>query len=274
MTLKDTLDNLDDLPESVNPRELYVERDGKFALNIPGVVPRSELQRVLSSLEKERNDHKQVRERLGAWGELKPDEVLSELDRIDEYRKAAEGKLDDNQIEELVQRRLQRQVGPVQRELEKIAKERDTLRGELESMQKDAQRRTVHDEIRKAAKGAQIRESAIDDALVLGERVFEITEDGRTVTRDGVGVTPGLSPGEWFNEIQQARPHWWPEDRGAEARGSRAGLPAGFEGENPFSADGWNITAQHRFVRQYGMEKATALAKKAGTTVGGPKPQK
>ena len=42
---------------------------------------------------------------------------------------------------------------------------------------------------------------------------------------------------------------------------------------NPWSPDQWNITKQGAFVNRYGMRRAREFAQKAGTTVGGPKPE-
>lgn len=41
---------------------------------------------------------------------------------------------------------------------------------------------------------------------------------------------------------------------------------------NPWSDKEWNITLQGVFVRNWGMDAAQEYAKKAGTTVGGPRP--
>jgi hypothetical protein len=42
---------------------------------------------------------------------------------------------------------------------------------------------------------------------------------------------------------------------------------------NPWSAEGWNMTAQSLYVREKGMARAAARARDAGTTVGGPRPR-
>jgi hypothetical protein len=41
---------------------------------------------------------------------------------------------------------------------------------------------------------------------------------------------------------------------------------------NPWTFEGWNLTAQSTYVREKGMVRAQARASDAGTTVGGPKP--
>lgn len=41
---------------------------------------------------------------------------------------------------------------------------------------------------------------------------------------------------------------------------------------NPWTFANWNVTAQGRFVQQFGLEKAQAAAKEAGTVLGGARP--
>ena len=45
------------------------------------------------------------------------------------------------------------------------------------------------------------------------------------ITRDNVGVTPGIDPAVWLSEIQAKRPHWWGEmvGTGAEQMAKSAG---------------------------------------------------
>jgi hypothetical protein len=126
--------------------------------------------------------------------------------------------------------------------------------------------------VRGALKEAKTLPSAEDDVLLLAERVLEVTEDNRVVTRDGVGVPPGLDAKAWLAEIQPRKPHWWPPSIGGGGKGSGPG--GGFGGgPNPWSAEGWNLTEQGKLLKQHGREKADVLAKAAGTTVGGQRPK-
>ena len=154
------------------------------------------------------------------------------------------------------------------RQTAELSAERDTLKSGLEAMQKKETTRVVHDHIRKAAREAKLRDTAVEDALVLGERIFTVDESGSVVARDGVGVTPGVGPDVWLTDVKATRPHWWPESSGAGARGN-SGASGG--GVNPFSKDGWNMTAQGQAYRD-DPNKAAQLAAAAGTTIGGPKP--
>ena len=120
------------------------------------------------------------------------------------------------------------------------------------------------------AKDIGLLPEALDDALLLGERVFEVTEDGKVLTRDNVGTTPGIDPKTWLNDLREKRRHWWPGSVGGNARGAGGG--GGASGDNPWSYEGWNMTKQGQFLKEHGSEKAERMAKAAGTTVGGKKP--
>jgi hypothetical protein len=104
----------------------------------------------------------------------------------------------------------------------------------------------------------------MDDVLMLGERVFEVTDDGAVVTRDGVGVTPGIAADIWLSEMQDKRPHWWPASTGGGANG---GSGNNNFAKNPFSREHWNLTEQGQAIRT-DRAKADRMAQAAGTKIG------
>lgn len=273
MTLKAIHDSLAEIPEGYRP--LYTEKNGKFELTgIDGVKTQADIDRLQASLTKERNEHKATRDKLAPWGELNPEEVQAKLDLIPELEAAAKGKLDDAKIEEIVQRRLEgtlkSKIAPVEREnktLKQLLAEKEQMVSTLTGRERQ---RAIHDSVRKSLISRKVINEAHEDALLLADRIFEVTDEGKVVTRDNVGVTPGLEPDAWLAEIQDKRPHWFPGTSGGGAGGNRGG---GSGSANPWSADGWNMTAQGAYLRQYGRERAEQMAKAAGTTVGGPRPQ-
>jgi hypothetical protein len=105
---------------------------------------------------------------------------------------------------------------------------------------------------------------------MVGLRHFERTEEGKILTKDGEGSTPGLAPNDWFKDMQETRPHWWPISQGGGSRGG--GAPLGRNADNPWSREGWNITKQGAYVRQHGDAKAAEAAKSVGATPGQTKP--
>ena len=267
MGLKAVVDTLDDVEEPFRP--LYQERNGKFEISgIEGMKTQADVDRLQTALNKERNDHKSVKDKFAPLANFDITEVLTKLDRFSELEEAAKGKLDDAKIDEIVGNRIKSRIAPVERE-------RDTVKGQLaealkqigEFQAKETQR-TIFDKIREAATSAKILPEALDDALLLAERVFEVTEDGRVVTKDNVGVTPGIDAAVWFNELQTKRPHWWGPSAGGGARGNGGG---GGAGTNPWTHEHWNLTEQGKLLTT-NRARAEQLAKSAGTLIGGPKP--
>jgi hypothetical protein len=270
MAIKVLIDKLEDVPEQY--RDLYTEKDGKFELTgIEGMKTQGDIDRLQSSLVKERNDHKITKQKFAVLGDRKPEEIIAILDRVPELEAAAEGKLDDAKIEQIVSKRIDSKTAPLNRQIENLKREvadRDVKIGDFVSKEKT---RTIHDAVREAVAKAQgFQPSALEDALMYGDRHFEINEEGKVVTKDGVGVTPGVDPVVWLGEMQTKKAHWWGETKGGGAGGSGRGTGMG---NNPFARATWNLTEQGKLVRE-NRARAENLAKAAGTTIGGPMPAK
>ena len=270
MALKAILDSIDDLPDPLKSE--YVEKNGKYELQVEGMKTEADLARVQTALTKERADHKVVREQLTSFktvlGDRKVEDVLTQLDRIPELEAAAAGKLDDEKINQIVETRIKTKLAPVERELNQYktqVAEKDKV---IEGYTVAERTRKIHDAVRKAATAAKVLPEAIEDALNLADRVFELDESGKVITKEGVGVTQGIEPSVWFIDLQKTRAHWWGQSSGGGAGGNRGG---DFGGKNPFSAEHWNMTEQGKLVVS-DRAKAEQLAKAAGTTIGGKKP--
>lgn len=270
MELEAIVDDINSVPEGF--RELYTERNGKFEITaIKGMKTQADVDRIQAGLVKERNDHKGTKERLAAFGDLDPTKIHEDLARLPELEMAAKGKLDDNKINEIVETRIKSRVAPIQRQLDQAQtqlKERD---GMIAQFQEKDRVRKISDEVRRAGVSSKVIDSALEDALILAERVFEVGDDGKVVTKDNIGVTPGIDAAVWFQEMQTKRPHWWPASQGGGAGGG-AGSGSGGTA-NPWTKDGWNMTKQGELHRQ-NPQRAAQLAKMAGTSIGGPRPTK
>lgn len=269
MKLKALYNSLEDIPEQY--RDLYEERGGQYHLTqIEGVKTEADVSRVQRALESERTAHSQLKTQWqDFFGDKKPEDVQATLDRVPELEAAAEGKMDDEKVEQLVSSRLQTKLAPVQRELDQTKRQLDEANGKVQDFEKKETQRTIHDAVRKAAQESKVIDTAQDDVLMLAERMFEVGEDGSITAKEGVGVTPGVTPDVWLTEMQQKRPHWWPPSQGSGATGSGSG--GGFP-QNPWSKDNWNLTKQGEVIRTQGAEKAAQMAKSAGSFVGASKP--
>lgn len=269
MRLKYRVKSLDEVDSKYH--DLYTEKDGEYVLDVEGVKTQEDIDRLQESLRKERNDHKETKEKYRSLDGLDVEDVIAKLDEYDELKaKADNSGNDDEKVEKLVEARMRSKLAPLERELQQAKAKNGELEGEVNQYKGKEKERTIHDHIRKAAATAKVRDTAIEDALVYGERVFDVDESGRVVTKDGVGVTPGLTPDVWLSEIKNQRPHWWPESKGAGANGGNGSGG----GSNPWSKENWNMTEQGRFLTEHGQEKAEQMAQSAGTSLGGRKPEK
>ena len=265
--LKAILDSL----EGVEPHfhSLYTERNGKYELTgIEGVKTQADIDRLQTALTKERNDHKTLKDRVSLFGDRKPEDIIAALDRIPELEAAAKGNLDEGKLNEIVEGRIKSRLAPIERQAQTLQQQLSEANASLEMLRTKDSLRIVTDAVRGAASKLKVVDSAVEDVTLLAERLFTIDETGAVVTKDNVGVTPGISADVWLTDMQAKRPHWWGPSQGGGAGGNRGGISGV---TNPWSKDAWNLTEQGRIYKE-NSSKAEQLAKAAGTTIGGPKP--
>lgn len=250
------LENLDELPESIDPRTLFTEKNGKFELTgIEGVKTPADIERLQKALQKEREDHRKARERAALLGEMTPEDFQAMQDELEELRaqEPGKGRPSKEAIDKLVQVEIAKLSRPGQKLVEAAQARVRELEEQLGMLMGEKRQRTLQDMIRAATtgeKGVPIRPEALEDVELYFQRVMEFGEDGQPVTRDGVGVEPGLSPRELLLAIQTGgnRPHWFKESQsaGAGSKNGPSGLPGGV---NPFSDDTWNATDASKIAR-------------------------
>lgn len=260
----------EDVPASV--LDLYTEKEGKFILTgVRGMKTQSDVDTLMTAKTAEVEAHKATKAKLALWGDKDATVILAELDKIEEYKLAAEGNIDDEKINQIVESRLKSHLGPIERERDNLTKENATLTEENGNLVAQKLKRTIHDDIREAAGPSKVIDTAMSDVLMLGESVFEVNEAGKSVTKDNVGVTPGIEADIWLQEMAEKRPHWWPASQGG---GGGGGNPPSGLTNNPWSRDNFNRTQQAIYAKANGTEKAEQAAKAAGTTLTGPMPEK
>lgn len=270
MKLKAIVDSLDDVPAEFHV--LYTERNGKFEFTgVEGMKTQADIERLQTGLTKEREAHRETKAKLAPFAALgDPEEVQARLDRFEELETAAGGNLNEEQLNKLVEGRLKSRLAPVERELGQYKTRATELEATVGSYVAKERSRSIADAVGRAARAAKVQDTALEDVMLYGNHLFEVDEDGRVVTKDGVGVTPGLEPQAWLSDIQDKKPHWFqPVTTGGGAGGN--GGRGGAGGSNPFSAEHWNMSEQGKILRE-NPSRADQLAKAAGTTVGGPKP--
>lgn len=273
MKLKSVVDSLDGLDDAFH--QLYTEKDGKFLLTgVEGIKTQADLDRVTRAHNQEKEAHKKTKEKLAPLGDLLDDidSTLAKLDEYDTLKAASAGKFDEGKLNELAEQKAAAKIkalmSPLERKLAATEAERDTFKaanGELTARDK---RRIIHDAVRSAGVKSKILDTAMDDALMMAERVMDVDESGVVLTKENAGVTPGIDVTTWLTEVQPKRPHWWPASQGGGAKGSGGG--GGFS-NNPWTAEHWNMTEQGRILTE-NPTRAENMAKSAGTEIGGRKP--
>ena len=270
MALKALLESLDGLDTTLV--EHYKEQTGpggkkEFVLDLEG--PTDALPAVKTVKAEAATNRTKMKEFETKYGALKAfegmnaEEVRQKLDRIEELEAAAGGKLDQVAIDKIVETRIKTRLAPLERERDGLKQEKITLTQQIEGFQTANKQRTIADQIRAAATKDKMLPEAVEDAIMLGERQLELTDDGKAAVKDS-----GLDVVNWLNDVKAKRPHWWPATVGGGARG---GSGNGSGEINPWGADTWNVTAQGTMVRTDKL-KAEAMAKRAGTTIGGKRP--
>lgn len=268
MPLFAVMDSLDGVSEDI--AALYTEKNGKFELTgITGVKTQADVERVQKALEHERTNHAATKESLKVWGDLKHDDVVTQLDRIPELEAASKGKLDEAQLDEIVERRVNGTItsrtAPLERQINALMTENESLKSTNEQYAQREARRTIHDVVNAVLRDNKVIEHAREDALLQAERLFKVTKD-ETTGQVQVLADDGTSPKDWIADIQarNMKPHWWGPTQGGGANpggGHRGGVTGV---NNPWSKDHWNVTRQGAIIREKGMEVADRFATAAG----------
>lgn len=258
--LKSTVDKLDDIPEVLHAE--YVEQGGKYVLQVEGMRPQADYERLQTAHTKEKNDHGALKQTVrNIFGEEKLEDVRIKLDRIPELELAAEGKLDDEKLNNIVEGRVRTKLAPVERERDQYKAKVNELEGTVGELTNKEKRRLIRDKAREAGVAAKLRPEAMDDFLLLADNVLEVrADDNEVVVKDNVGFTPGVQPSVLLTDLQPKRPHWWGESFGGGSGGNRDNSRGA---SNPYGKASWNMTAQGQLMAN-DPTKAEQMAKAAG----------
>jgi glutamate synthase domain-containing protein 2 len=174
--LKAVYEKQDEIPEAYRP--LYQEKQGKFELHgVEGLKPESAFAALNESLRKERTEHKATREKFAPLADRDLAEVLGVLDEYPQLKAVAGGK-----VTELQEAQKNALLAPHLREngtLKQQVAERDQKLAAYEARERQ---RSIHDAVRSAATDGKVIPSAVEDVLMLAERVFDVGEDGKSPT--------------------------------------------------------------------------------------------
>lgn len=217
----------------------YKEKDGEFILDLDGAFSAVDRNALSESLRKEREDHGVTTGKLKLYGETTP-ETLAELQGNyaqlgleHDALKASEGD-QEGKIEAVVEGRLKARLGPVERERDRFQTENVELTKTNDTLVATATSGTIQAKVLTdfANKDLGTNPDAVPDVKLWAEQSFEVV-DGQVVSKDGVGLTPGLTPEQVFKDFRTdgKRRHWYGSTVSADANSSKAARDSG---ENPF----------------------------------------
>lgn len=205
-----TVDDIETVPEGNRP--LYVERDGKFHLDVSGIEDTAGLK---SALEKERiaaREARQARQALETrFSGIDPDQVrtlLAKIENDDEGKLIAAGK-----IEEVVAKRNEKFRLEMEKKLAQALEQVSAADAKTAKFSQSV----LDNHIRAATSKAGLHPHAIDDALLRARSMFALDENGVAIQLDQTGnpvlgkdgKTP-FSPLEWLEGMKESAPHWFP----------------------------------------------------------------
>ncbi len=267
MAFQFQVDSLDDIPEG--NREHYVERNGKFEIQVEGLKTQGDVDRVMESLRKERVDHDQAKARARGFGDHTPEGIETLTAQLEDAKllldaAKKDGGANEEDIEKLVESRTLQRVRPLERQIKKLGEEVSSLTGSNSTLVAEKRSSAILKSVLDAAtvKEVGVSPDALPDVELWAERVFEVGEDSRVLSKDGMGVTPGLTPKEVFTDMKAGgqRRHWFGATVGAGASGGAGGDA----GANPFQkGKTYNLTRAAQLTRS-DPARAKRLAKAAG----------
>ena len=104
MKLKAIYDKKEDIPEGFE--SAYVERNGKFELQVEGMKTSADVERIQTALDKERDDHKTAKRRLKGLGDDEDGDTVQDLkDKVEDLEWKLETAGKDSVSEDDVQKR-------------------------------------------------------------------------------------------------------------------------------------------------------------------------
>lgn len=272
--LKATYDKEEEIPSIY--KELFEKKGEKFCVMIEGIQTDANVHKLEQAIKNERDENAQLRKDLKSHPK-NPEEVNALMEELEATKAslATAGKPNDEQLDKLLEARLRTKLGPLERQLEKTKKELEESTATSAKLDGIITKGKMEFILRAAAEKAKVLPTAMQDVLMRGTNIFEFIDvqgKSKLVTKDGVGVTPGLEPDAWLEEAQPGSTHWWGASVGAGANGNKGG---GFQipGKNPWGPKpDWNMTEQGRVYTEHGPEKAAQLAESVGSRIGATSP--
>lgn len=237
---------------------LYVEKDGKWILDVDGAVPVARLDEFRDTnrgLMKERDELKK------RFEGIDPDEAKRLMTIKDDLEKGRNK--DGKTVEQLVDER----TAKMKTDLEKRATEAEAA---LAIREADLAKLKINDAVLAAAVKKGLKPTAADDVAMRAQQTFKL-KDGRPVAFEGDKEAYGktgdpLTIDEYVDGLITKAPHLFEASSGGGAGGSGNGNPPTGQGVNYWKKEHWNMSKQGELVKK-DPKQAAALARAAGKPV-------
>lgn len=243
MALKNTYNNVEDIPEAAVSLYTQVEDGESYKLNteIEGLVDKSRLDEFRDNNIQLRKDiesqHDVVRDAGRETEEIRAQMKaletkfssidLEEWNTLQAEKKAMVDKelIEAGEVDTLINRRVEEVLAAKQREIDAIKSDYEEkiggLNDNLTNYDTQLSKMLVDNEITKIAADAGVRSSAMEDVMLRGRGMFRV-ENGEAVAYDQEGraiygddaVTP-LSMKEWIGSLTENAPHLFEASTGA-----------------------------------------------------------
>lgn len=232
-------DNMSEVPAGFEA--LYTEKDGKAVLTkVKGLAQATASATTLQkSLNAEREAHRATKGKLNE-ATTQVETITAERDEL-QIRVESGGKVDDDKITELVERRVKLATGPLEKKLQAAESQAAEFEGKFNEATQTIRQGQIQTGIREAAVKAGIDPKMMTAAVRLLGPDVELDDAGNIIAREGGTFTPGLDLSGVLSEAKQTFPNLWPLSSGGEAKGGST-LPDGRP--NPFTYNGWSVTQQ------------------------------
>ena len=252
----------EDIPAGLD--DYYVLRAEKYMLEVEGLRTDADVLRVQKALDNEKIAHRALKDKYSPLADLDINEVINNLDRIPELEASA-GTAGDQaaKVQQMVDAKIAAIKAPLERELNTLRTKVTTQDQEIGAYVKERRTNTLEKAVITAARELEVDPTMEDDVLRFAHAVFDIDEQNNVVTKDGVGVTPGIDPKSLLTDMIQRKPRWFKESVTARLTG---GSNKGNGTTNPWKKETWNLTEQGRVLRA-DPTMAKNLAKQAGVVL-------
>jgi hypothetical protein len=211
----------DGLEEAV--KKLYVEKDGEFTLD----AEVEDVSGLKSALDKERSNVKKLKTDLQAtvekFKDIDPEkarEAQLKLQEIEDQKMMSEGK-----AEELFAKRTERMKADHQNQVDEFNKQIEGLKKENASDKRRLSELLIDGSLRQAALKAGVHDSAVDDVVLRGRRVWKLVDNVPTPLNGeniiyGKDANKAVEMVEWVTGLQTDAPHLFKPTGGSGAPGS------------------------------------------------------